>query len=42
MIGLEQAGVAEAMDYVFSKYTSQLQEKIAQVFTESSLSYCKI
>ncbi|XP_052220577.1 actin-related protein 5-like isoform X2 [Dreissena polymorpha] len=38
MIGLDQAGIVETMDYVFKKYTAQLQDRLAQVWTMYSRS----
>ena len=31
MIGIEQAGVAETMDYVFKKFSPEDQNRLAQV-----------
>ena len=31
MIGVEQAGVAETIDYVFKKFSSEDQNRLAQV-----------
>lgn len=32
MIGIEQAGIAETMDFVFKKFDTATQNKLAQVF----------
>ena len=32
MIGLEQSGIAETMDYVFKKFSPEDQNRLAQVF----------
>ena len=34
MIGVEQAGVAETMDYVFKKFSPDDQNRLAQVFLD--------
>lgn len=31
MLGLDQAGIVETMDYVFNKYSSDLQARLAKV-----------
>jgi len=31
MIGLDQAGIVETLEYVLSKYTTDLQNQLAQV-----------
>jgi hypothetical protein len=38
MIGAEQAGIVETLDYVFKKYTQDVQQTLAQVlnFVHSS------
>jgi hypothetical protein len=32
MIRIEQAGIAETMDFVFKKFDADMQNKLAQVF----------
>ena len=31
MIGVEQAGISETLDFVFNKYSHDIQNKLAQV-----------